>query len=179
MAYHSSFNGEKDIRTVCGFGLLPIKTKQRGPAPLQRDETKPDIIDEAIEFYRANVLFRNYEVQGPADRVLLYLTLYISQCLQKIANLDKNGANGALYQLAIENFAIPGDANFALKGITTDPTSRADAGSNPTSNSIGFFFFFLFFLSLETPTHFFSPFVLFVIALLFAQFPIAFANKWT
>ena len=34
-----------------------------------------DIIDEAINFYRYNVFFRNYEVQGGADRLLIYLTL--------------------------------------------------------------------------------------------------------
>jgi len=39
------------------------------------DEEGEDIIDEAISFYRANVLFRNYEIHGGADRIILYLTL--------------------------------------------------------------------------------------------------------
>lgn len=28
-----------------------------------------DIIDEAIDLFRANSLFRNFEIKGPADRV--------------------------------------------------------------------------------------------------------------
>ena len=41
-----------------------------------------DIIDEAIDFFRANVLFRQYDPKGPADRVLCYLTIYIGECLR-------------------------------------------------------------------------------------------------
>lgn len=36
-----------------------------------------DIIDEAIDLYRANCLFKNFEITGPGDRVLVYLTLFI------------------------------------------------------------------------------------------------------
>ena len=32
--------------------------------------------------YRANVLFRQFEPQGPADRVLCYLTIYIGECIR-------------------------------------------------------------------------------------------------
>ena len=38
-----------------------------------------DVVDEALYLFRANVLFRNYEVQGHGDRVLIYLTLLIHQ----------------------------------------------------------------------------------------------------
>jgi hypothetical protein len=44
-----------------------------------------DIIDEAIDFFRANVLFRQYDPKGPADRVLCYLTIYIGECLRCVA----------------------------------------------------------------------------------------------
>lgn len=89
---------------------------------------EPDIIDEALEYFKANVFFRNYEVKGPADRVLIYLTLYISACLQKLANLKKNDAEKAVYQLAIENFTLPGDKAFALGGIVSNPANRQDTG---------------------------------------------------
>ena len=36
-----------------------------------------DVVDEALALFRANVLFRNFEVHGSADRVLIYLTLFI------------------------------------------------------------------------------------------------------
>ena len=42
-----------------------------------------DLIDETLNFFRANVLFRNFDVRGGADRSLIYLTLYTHQCLVK------------------------------------------------------------------------------------------------
>jgi hypothetical protein len=71
-----------------------------------------DIIDEALNFFKANVMFRNFEVKGAADRLLIYLTLYISQAIPKLANLDKGGAEKAVYQLAIENFSLPGNSSL-------------------------------------------------------------------
>jgi len=126
MVYHSEFN-ETAAKQVCGMPLLPIKTKHKGPCPTEREESKMDIIDEAVDYYRANVLFRNFEVKGPADRLLCYLTLYISYCLPKVANYDKEGARSALYQCAIENFSIPGEDKFPLNGLIPAPASRADA----------------------------------------------------
>ena len=43
-----------------------------------------DIIEEAIYYFKANIFFKNYEIKGDADRVLIYLTLYISECLKKL-----------------------------------------------------------------------------------------------
>jgi len=45
-----------------------------------------DVVDEAIRLFRANVLFRNFEVQGGGDRILVYLTLFIHQV--RIENLQ-------------------------------------------------------------------------------------------
>ena len=56
----------------------------RGPAPVQQSEGK-DIIEETITFFRANVMFKNFEMKGPADRVLCYLTLFVHQV--KIVNI--------------------------------------------------------------------------------------------
>lgn len=44
-----------------------------------------DIIDEAISLFRANCFFRNYEIQGPGDRVLIYMILFISECILKVS----------------------------------------------------------------------------------------------
>ncbi len=87
---------------------------------------KEDIIDEALNFFKANVLFRNFEPKGAADKTLLYLTLYINACLTKISGA-KGNAEKAMYQFAIENFSLPGDANFALGGHVTSPANRGDA----------------------------------------------------
>jgi actin related protein 2/3 complex subunit 3 len=110
------------------MGILPLKTQYKGPAAkFTGAADEPDIIDEAISFFKANVLFRNYEVKGPADRVLVYLTLYISQCLTTMGTQSKGAANQALYNLAIQNFAVPGDRNFALAGFVTNPANRGES----------------------------------------------------
>eukprot|EP01115_Flamella_aegyptia_P002526 TRINITY_DN136615_c0_g1_i1.p1 TRINITY_DN136615_c0_g1~~TRINITY_DN136615_c0_g1_i1.p1 ORF type:complete len:175 (+),score=71.84 TRINITY_DN136615_c0_g1_i1:39-563(+) len=126
MPYHSAFNDKSDLKTLCNLALLPVKTKYKIPTPPAPSDQE-DIIDEALNYFKANVLFRNFEVKGAADRLLIYLTLYIHQCLTKIQpNNKKQDAEKVLYQLAIENFAIPGDKNFALGGIVTNPANRAD-----------------------------------------------------
>ena len=43
-----------------------------------------DIVDEALTYFKANVFFRNYEIKSEADRVLIYLTLYVIECLKKL-----------------------------------------------------------------------------------------------
>lgn len=123
--YHSSLN-TFDGRVLCNMGIMPIKTRFKGPAQPLSDPNALDIIDESLDFFKANLFFRNYEVQGVADRVLIYLTLYIQQALTKIATKDKGGAEKELYQLAIANFTIPGDGAFPLGGFVSNPASRAD-----------------------------------------------------
>lgn len=43
-----------------------------------------DPLDEVIALFRANTFFRNFEVKGPADRVLIYGILFLSEALAKI-----------------------------------------------------------------------------------------------
>ena len=89
--------------------------------------SKEDILDEVVKTFRANVFFRNFEIKGPADRILIYLTLYVTQCLATIRpTMGKDDAKNALYQLAISNFAIPGDGGFPLSGFFKAPSSRAE-----------------------------------------------------
>ena len=90
--YHSDVSSEGEAH-ACGCALLPLNTKSRGPAKrtegaaatrvhalaLARLPVLPaprsrgargageDIIDEAIAYFRANVLFRKYDVKGAAN----------------------------------------------------------------------------------------------------------------
>ncbi|KAG7096695.1 hypothetical protein E1B28_004109 [Marasmius oreades] len=129
-AYHSSFNEVSDVRQVGNMSILPIKTKIRGPSPIA-DPEQPDIIDETLDLFRANSLFRNFEIKGPADRTLIVLILFISDCLAKIGSAKttpgKIEARKHLNTLSVDSFAIPGDANFALNAHYAAPSSRADA----------------------------------------------------
>ena len=77
--------------------LLPLRTRTRGPAytltPLPSgtsdldvdpDSESYDPLDEVLSLFRANTFFRNFEIKGPADRLLIYGILFVSECLGKI-----------------------------------------------------------------------------------------------
>lgn len=79
------------------FALLPLRTRTRGPAiqlpALPADVTELTIdashesydpLDEILALFRANTFFRNFEIKGPADRVMIYGILWVSEMLGKI-----------------------------------------------------------------------------------------------
>jgi len=123
--YHSKFTGQEG-QEMCGCALLPLKTRVRGPAPPMPDG-EDDVIDETIKFFRANVLFRNFEIKNSADRTLIYLTLYLQQCLKECERAKTlSEGEKAVQQLAIRQFAIPGDTNWALGSMYPAPKSAAE-----------------------------------------------------
>lgn len=72
---------------MCSCPILPLRDSIRGPAPnLDTPSTdgaaQEDIVDEVLRLFRANVLFKSFEVLNAADRLLVYLTLYTSLCLK-------------------------------------------------------------------------------------------------
>ncbi len=99
-AYNSIFNDDSSPPTstnIGNFPLLPLRTRVRGPAytlPLdaslpanlspEPDSESYDALDEVLSLFRANTFFRNFEIQGPADRLLIYGILWVSECLGKI-----------------------------------------------------------------------------------------------
>ena len=85
------------MRTIGNIALLPLRTRTRGPAealpplPAGADPTDVDPasesydpLDEVLALFRANTFFRNFEIKGPADRLLIYGILFLSECLGKI-----------------------------------------------------------------------------------------------
>ena len=76
-AYYSSFV-DPDTKLIGDMALLPIRSQCKGPAPRETKET--DTVDEAIYYFKANVFFKNYEINNEAYRTLIYITLYISEC---------------------------------------------------------------------------------------------------
>ncbi|CAG8512028.1 16687_t:CDS:2 [Gigaspora margarita] len=126
-AYHSQFNERTEYRVVGNMVLLPIKTKVRGPAT-PAPPSDDDIIDEALDLFRANCLFRNFEIKGDADRVLIYLILFISDCLNKlIKNPSRKEALKILNTRATDHFALPGEPMFPLNALYAPPANRNDA----------------------------------------------------
>ncbi|KAF7263086.1 hypothetical protein GWI33_003627 [Rhynchophorus ferrugineus] len=105
-AYHSNFLGPEQV--VGNMAILPFRTNFRGPAPpyLSSDQ---DIIDETLYYFKANVFFRTYEIKSESDRLLIYITLYITECLKKLQRFD-----------------IPGDAGFPLNSVYSKPEKAAE-----------------------------------------------------
>lgn len=89
-----------------------------------------DVIDETLGFFRANVLFRNFDVRGGADRTLIYLTLYAVQCLVKCEKIeDKPTGVREMKNLATKQFLCPGDPGWPLGGLFPSPKSKAESGT--------------------------------------------------
>jgi actin related protein 2/3 complex subunit 3 len=88
-----------------------------------------DPLDEILSLFRANTFFRNFEIKGPADRVLIYGILFVSEVLSKIKpNMSQNDAKKAVMSIALDtNFAIPGDAGFPLNQAFEAPSDRNGA----------------------------------------------------
>lgn len=138
------------------MALLPVKTQHRGPAPsFTAAATDMDIIDEALYYFKANVFFRTYEIkvfecqwssgihlsvmiftlnqfcflQSESDRVLIYLTLYITECLKKLSKCsNKQQGMQDMYALAISRFDLPGEAGFPLNSVYAKPANPSEAG---------------------------------------------------
>lgn len=122
-AYHSQFLNPRQL--VGNMALLPLRTQFKGPAP--KDSSDFDIIDEALHFFKANVFFRNYEIKSEADRTLIYITLYISECLKKLQRCtSKNNGLKEMNTLALARIYLPGEAQFPLNAMYTRPADRHD-----------------------------------------------------
>lgn len=82
-----------------------------------------------LSLFRANTFFRNFEIKGPADRLLIYGILFLSECLSKVKlYMTSREAEKALLNLALDNqFSIPGDAGFPLNQAFEAPRDRQDA----------------------------------------------------
>lgn len=112
---------------MCACAVCPLKTEIRGPAPMGNNE-EDDIVDEVLQYFRANVLFRNFMIEGGADRTLIYLTLHTVQLLVKLERIDdKNTAMRELRSLSRDKaFSAPGENGFVLGGLYGTPGDKAE-----------------------------------------------------
>nr|CDS33318.1 Arp2:3 complex subunit [Hymenolepis microstoma] len=109
-AYHSKFTNAP--KRTGNMAILPLRTKVRGPAP-QDPNLEEDIIDEALTYFKPLTFFRNYEFKSEADRVLVYLVLYILECLKKLQRCStKSQGSKELTSLSLARFDLPGEAGF-------------------------------------------------------------------
>ncbi|KAJ2813781.1 subunit of the Arp2/3 complex [Coemansia furcata] len=126
-AYHSSFNSVEHVRVINGLPLLPLLTRTRGPAPYADPSMTSDAIDEALELFRPNSLFKNFEIKGSGDRLLIYIILFTSQCLNRLRpTTTQSEATKTLYSLAVTNVVIPADATFPLHNMYPGVTDKSE-----------------------------------------------------
>ncbi|KAL7664844.1 Actin-related protein 2/3 complex subunit 3 [[Candida] zeylanoides] len=127
-AYHSTFLAEEgaDSRVVGNVVLLPIHTKYRGPSYPPQSEY--DIVEETLDLFRANSFFKNFEIKGAADRLLIYGILFVSDCLSKLnKSVAQREAVRILNNLALDSFALPGDIGFPLNSLYQAPANKNEA----------------------------------------------------
>lgn len=104
--------------------MLPLRTRIRGPAFPTEDY---DILDEVVDLFRVNSFFRNFEIKGPADRVLIYGILFVNECLTKIRKtMPFSDANKQLNVIASDNFSLPGEPDFPLNSMYAPPANRSE-----------------------------------------------------
>ena len=75
------------------------------------------------------------------DRVLVYLTLYIIECLkrlQKMPNAER--ATQDMFSAALEPFSIPGEAGFPLNAFYTKPSGSEAEEMKKYFVQVGFLF---------------------------------------
>ena len=122
------------------LALLPLRTRTRGPAytlpalaagsdlMVSPDSESFDPLDEVLDLFRANTFFRNFEIKGPADRLLIYGILFVTEALGKIRpSMDRREAEKAVTNVALDQFAIPGEPAFPLNQNFEAPTDKNDA----------------------------------------------------
>lgn len=101
--------------------MLPALPTDTSILDLDPDSESYDALDETLLLFRANTFFRNFEIQGPADRLLIYGILFVSEALGKIKpNMTQKEAQKEVTNVALDNsFAIPGDPGFPLNQVCT------------------------------------------------------------
>jgi actin related protein 2/3 complex subunit 3 len=93
-AYHSIFN-DAQYSTACGIPIIEFKTNKLPDLDSSKlknplSEIDLDIIDESLIYFRANVLFKNFPIRGEADKLLVYITVFIQKCLDIISGCKED-----------------------------------------------------------------------------------------
>ena len=104
--YHSVFK-QNSYNKACDFPLIPFhngKKPDLDPKKLKKLDPSIDIVDEAIMYFRANVLFKNFKIQSDADKTIIYLMVFISKCLSSIYDIytDSKKCKEILNNLIVE-----------------------------------------------------------------------------
>ncbi len=128
--YHSSIPYNRCLGNI---PILPLRitsraTSTRGPAPQPADPTQPDIVDLALDVYKANIFFSTFEIKERSDLLLVYVTLYVGLCLKRLVNCpSREKAVQEMLSLSVDCFALPGEDGFPLNSLFHRQKSESDA----------------------------------------------------
>ena len=113
----------KDVKCdlIADIPILNIRTAGK-------TQPKFDIVDEVLYHFRTNIFMRDFKIQSPADRLMIYLTFYAMRCLKMFGQKKtKDAAKRELESWDLEaKFLIPGDSNFILASLVSAPKSEAE-----------------------------------------------------
>jgi len=116
------------LKKPAAKGPAPVMKKSEFPWRSEEGVDCPDLVDEAIHYFRPNVLFKKFTINGPADRVLVYCILFISLCLHRIAKCSTAAeALKELEGLKGSKFAVAGEPGWVLGSMFPKPDA-ASAG---------------------------------------------------
>merc|ERR1719348_2529701 len=82
-------------------------------------------VDQALDVFKANILFKQFKIETDGDRTLVYVTLYILDCLKRLQKApNRERATQAMKSAALEDFSLPGDAKFPLNSFYPKPPTK-------------------------------------------------------
>ncbi len=116
-SYHSVFNKAKINQKICGIPVFEFKEKKTptlDPSKLKvaLNQIELDIIDEAIIYFRANVMFKNFNIDGDADKLIVYITVFSQKCLERAADPNPNKAKENMRKLVEQCEYVAKSENF-------------------------------------------------------------------
>lgn len=130
-AYHSQIKAD-GCQTIGNIPILPLRitgrSTGRGPAPQVFSQDVPDIVDESLDLFKANILFTCFEIKEKADLVMVYCMLYIVVCLKKLQKCaNKERATQELFSQALVRFSLPGEPDFPLNAFYVRPKNASES----------------------------------------------------
>ena len=116
-SYHSVFNKIKVCQKYCGIPVFEFKEKKTPTLDASKlkvdlNQIELDIIDEAIIYFRANVFFKSFKIEGDADKLLVYITVFIQKCLEIANGQNPTKAKENMKKLVDQCEYIPKAENF-------------------------------------------------------------------
>lgn len=150
-SYTSAFNGHEaegqPLFMSCGVYPVCFSAKSgaagAGCAPRIAPEDVPeqatakdfrDILDEVLYYFKARMMLKTFPMEGPADRLSLYLTLYLQQCIRRVskqeAPFSATQCRNLLQMMAMERPIAPGDHGYPFNAVYSrgpDDDKNSDA----------------------------------------------------